>query len=328
MCKQENKVMLSIIMAVYNHEKYVQKAVQSILMQKINVLYEVLIGEDCSTDNTRAVLKNMEKDLPVNYHIFYRETNWGAKENYKDLEQRTCGKYVAILEGDDYWTYPYKLQKQIDFLESHPDYMAVCHNVEVVDKLGNRYKDYSYPECKKNEYTLYDFRKGILSGQTASIVERNNYHGELFQDKFVLPENYPGDRKRVFMHAAYGKVYCIQKTWSAYRYVAEEGDSWAARMRTQSQSIIDGREYEFLKAIYKYSCDEIKTKDSIYTSESMLLIFMFLSVIGVLKADISFREWIRQFLKGKYKCLDMAFIIRRTVKIVFDKIWNRRVKSI
>lgn len=328
MCMQEKEVTVSIIMSVYNHEKYIEKAIQSVLMQKLNVTYEVLIGEDCSTDNTRKILKSLEKDLPINFHIFYRNTNYGAGKNFDDLEKRTRGKYVAVLEGDDYWIYPYKLQKQIDFLESHPEYIAVSHNVEVVDKSGNRQTNYIYPECKKNNYTLYDYRDGVLPGQTASIVERNNYHGELFQDKFILPENYPGDQRRFFMLAAYGKVYCIQKIWSAYRYVPDEGDSWTAQMKKQSQAEKSRKQNEFLKAIYEYSLKEIRTKDSIIVSESMYLNFMFLSVLGVTKLDVSFNEWFQQFLKGKYKCRDTIFIIQYLLKIIFQKIFRKEKKFV
>lgn len=193
---RSDTVDISIIVAVYNHEKYIEKAIQSILMQKGDYSYEVLIGEDCSTDNTRKVLKKMEPSLPAQFHIFYREKNMGAmgENNFNDLYSRSRGKYYIVLEGDDYWTYEYKLQKQFEFLESHPDYLAVAHNTEVVDE-NNMPLGWDYPECKHTEYTIYDFRKDLLPGQTTTILMRNYFANDLF-DWHLEPSNFPGDRKK------------------------------------------------------------------------------------------------------------------------------------
>lgn len=308
--KSEN-IMLSIIIPVYNHEAYIEKAIRSVLMQKVNFQYEVLIGEDCSTDASRKVLKKLENELPSNYYIFYREKNLN-NENIADLKKRTRGKYLAVLEGDDFWIYQYKLQWQIDFLENHPDYIAVAHNVEVIDKNENKRYDFDYPECKYEEYNLYDFGKGILPGQTASIVQRNNSHGEIYKDTLKHPNSYPGDRHKAFMLAANGRVYCIQEKWSAYRYVTEGGSSWCANPIPKEVSYPE--ELKYLKELYEYSVQELETKDSIKVSESLYLFTLLCSIRWGKKIRSSFVDWIKAFLNAKYKIYATIFILRKIVK--------------
>ena len=141
--------MVSVVIATWNHERYIEKAVRSVLIQNVNFEYEVLIGEDCSPDDTANVLRRMEPQLPDNFHIFYRPVNYGGHKNFQYLFDRAVGKYMIILEGDDYWTYEYKLQKQVDFLESNPEYIAVAHNMKMVDQNDNEKTKHSFLECKK-----------------------------------------------------------------------------------------------------------------------------------------------------------------------------------
>ena len=130
------QVIVSVIVPVYNHEKYIAQTLDSILMQKTKYRYEVWIGEDASTDDTRAVLMEYEKKCPPDFHFLYREKNMHNSEcrNDLDLRLRCKGKYLICLEGDDFWTDENKIEKQIDFLESHPEYIAVSHNCVVVGK--------------------------------------------------------------------------------------------------------------------------------------------------------------------------------------------------
>ena len=129
-------VKLSIIVPTYNHEKYIEECIRSILMQKMKFNYEVLIGEDCSKDKTAMVLKKLENEIPHNYKIFYREKNMGMGPmgNAWDLQNRAKGEYIISIEGDDFFIDEHKLQKQVDFLDKHKEFIAVAHNCQVVDK--------------------------------------------------------------------------------------------------------------------------------------------------------------------------------------------------
>lgn len=125
----EDKMKVSILMVTYNHEKFIAKAINSILMQKTSFDYEIVIGEDCSTDSTRNILIDFEKKYRDKIKLLLNEKNLGMNRNVVQTLQACNGEYVAILEGDDYWTSPNKLQKQVDFLDSNSEFAICFHNV-------------------------------------------------------------------------------------------------------------------------------------------------------------------------------------------------------
>ena len=217
---------VSVVIPVYNHKAYVEQAIRSVLMQKVNFRMEVIVAEDCSTDGSREVLKRLEPELTDNWTILYREHNYGPIDNYQDLYSRMQGRYFIVLEGDDYWTYEYKLQKQYEFLETHPDYIAVAHRTQVVDQNGIPTGE-KYPECLNEEYTAKDFENYRLPGQTTTLLIRNVSCIRDFQ-QILDPPDYPGDWKKAFLCLANGKVRCFQEQWSCYRKVKDKGSSFSA----------------------------------------------------------------------------------------------------
>lgn len=221
---------ISIIVAIYNHEKYIKQAINGILAQKKDFNYEVLIGEDCSTDNSRKILQELEPDLPSNFQIFYREHNYGPLKNFIDLYGRSRGRYFIVLEGDDYWIYDKKLQSEYDFLETHSEYISVAHNTLVVDQNGSTL-NVNYPECKDYDYTFDHFLHGILPGQTTTKLTRNYYKFDILKGADLNVGQYPGDQREAFLLSVNGKVYCIQEKWSAYRLVTSGGSSFSANYK-------------------------------------------------------------------------------------------------
>lgn len=119
-----NDIKVSVVMITYNHEKFIKEALESVFSQKTNFQYEIIISNDCSTDNTDEVIKKIidknENGNLINYTN--HKNNKGMIPNFLWSIQQAKGKYIALCEGDDYWTDPYKLQKQVDFLEANPDY--------------------------------------------------------------------------------------------------------------------------------------------------------------------------------------------------------------
>ena len=113
---------VSVLMPTYNHEKFIAQAIDSFLMQKCNFETELLIGDDCSTDNTLKIAKDYAEKFPEKVKIFEKKHNEGLLKNYKTLISNAKGEYFAILESDDYWTDEQKLQKQVDFLDKNPEY--------------------------------------------------------------------------------------------------------------------------------------------------------------------------------------------------------------
>jgi len=127
----------SIWMITYNHECFIAQALESILMQVVDFNYEIIIGEDCSTDSTREILKSYEAKYPDIVKPIYYETNVGMMQNMINVLKKCSGQYIALLEGDDYWTDPLKLQKQVDFLERNLDYVLVHTNYNRLDENNN-----------------------------------------------------------------------------------------------------------------------------------------------------------------------------------------------
>src|SRR5690349_21232952 len=127
----ENKINLianpvvSAKVITYNHEKYIRQCLDGIMMQKTTFPIEVIIGEDCSTDKTKAICEEFKARYPEQINLLSYPQNIGVAENAKRTRAACRGKYVAICDGDDYWTDPLKLQKQFDFMENNKD-VTLC----------------------------------------------------------------------------------------------------------------------------------------------------------------------------------------------------------
>lgn len=224
--------LLSVVIPVYNHARYIEECLRSVAAQEVDFPMEVLVGEDCSTDDTREVLRRLEPELPPNFTILYRERNLGAVGNGEDLYDRARGTYLAELEGDDFYLYPRKLQEQVDFLEAHPDYVACYTNCLVVgadsEPNGER-----YPECPEDDYSLREYFYWCLPGQTGTVVCRRGPYLEA-RSRFLAMRRYgfyPGDRRNAFLFLTLGRVRCVQERWGAYRHIRTGGSSHSATLR-------------------------------------------------------------------------------------------------
>src|ERR1700739_2391661 len=114
------KPLISVCMITYNHEKYIAQAIESVLAQKTNFPVELVIGDDYSTDSTRKICLDYKKKHPDILKLRFPDKNMGMMPNFIANLKECDSRYIALLEGDDYWTDPYKLQKQFDFLEANP----------------------------------------------------------------------------------------------------------------------------------------------------------------------------------------------------------------
>lgn len=117
--------LVSVVTITYNHEPWIARTIEGVLSQKVDFPLEMVIAEDCSTDGTRAVCERYAEAHPDIIRLLPSERNLGIIPNERRAMAAARGKYIAFCEGDDYWTEPSKLQRQVDFLESHPDY-SVC----------------------------------------------------------------------------------------------------------------------------------------------------------------------------------------------------------
>lgn len=132
-------VEISVIICSYNHENYISFAIESVIKQCCNVSFEILVGDDCSTDNTRAILNEYYNRFPHLIRLVYPPKNIGATKNLINLIKHANGKYVAILDGDDEWIDTLKLQKQYNILESDANVGMVCSSALKWDQSRKKY---------------------------------------------------------------------------------------------------------------------------------------------------------------------------------------------
>ena len=227
----KNNPMLSVFMITYNHEKYIKQALDGILMQKVNFPYEIIIGDDCSQDNTQNILKEFKKKYPLKIKLLLHKENIGIKENVNSVWRECSGKYIASCEGDDFWIDEYKLQKQVQFLEKNPQYIGTTHKFQIVDEKNKKIDKELKHYFSGRIYNLSHAKDFLMPGQTATLVYRN-----ILKDNFrnfELLENCEanGDRKLSLFLSLFGEIYCFDEVMSAYRVIETHGDSWSAKTK-------------------------------------------------------------------------------------------------
>ena len=214
-----NHPIVSVVVATYGHEKYIREALDSILRQETEFDFEILVGEDNSPDNTRAILKEYEKKHPSVIKLVLRDENIGTTQNVLDLRFRCQGKYVASLEGDDYWTDVTKLQTQLEFLEKNPDYIGVSNTVEGIDEYGNSLGVYPTWIRRDMKVTTEDFLNNRYFSSVATMY-RNFFtnrsalkeYSELFTSHRMI-----GDLTFCLYLLTLGKVHVMNRCMSVYR---------------------------------------------------------------------------------------------------------------
>lgn len=296
---------VSVVIPTYNHEKFIKKAIDSVLAQKTEYSFEVLVGEDKSSDNTKLVLQEYERLNPGKIKVFYRDHNLSNDklENAPDLRRRARGKYIITLEGDDFWVSNNKIQKQVDFLENNPAYIAVAHNCVVVDEY-NKILDESYPCCKDDEYSLKHFLKGIYPGQFATVMCRNYYKENLFDYSILEKHLCPGDKLLYFALVTNGKVRCIQECLSAYRHVKKSGTSYSATYKYDFTS--DENWYLNLLTFAN------KQNRGVYVAETL---YFGCLIHGLKERQINFKEFYSYLKNIRNKCYALFLFVWRMIGI-------------
>lgn len=309
-------IVLSVYVPTYNHEKYIARALDSILMQKTDFAFEVLVGEDCSTDGTRAVLQQYEKDHPGFFKMFYREQNMHGSgcSNALDLKRRCKGKYIVALEGDDFWTDPEKLDKQIRFLEQHPEYIAVSHRCVVVGEDSTPNGE-QYPGCGDEEYTFRHFFSEIMPGQLATVMYRNYFLDDTFDRSLMEKGLTPGDRLMYFAFLCHGRVFCMQEEMSAYRHITTHGTSFSATNVFR---------YDRLKAWHRALIEYANR----YCQKAQVSVieyqYVHVMVKAVLKKQITLKQAWQDYREIQYKATVFYLIFKRIInkKVLKKKLYG------
>lgn len=214
----KEELVVTIRCLTYNHEPYIRQCLEGFVMQKTNFRFEAIVHDDASTDKTAEIVKEYAEKYPeIIKPIFETENQYSKKDGSlgRIMDEHTRGKYVALCEGDDYWIDPYKLQKQVDFLENNKEYSMCFSSAKVIYDSGvsKYYKsDELYQGLEEREYTGNEILEDWIV-PTASVIYKNEMCVLIPRDKrFVF-----GDIIVFLTCAKYGKVYCIADKTSVYR---------------------------------------------------------------------------------------------------------------
>ena len=207
---------VSVLITTYNQEAFITQAIESVLMQEVNFDYEIVIGEDYSTDHTREILIALQQKHPNKIRLLLHEKKLEGlpgKLNFVATLTACEGEYVALLDGDDYWINVHKLQKQVDLLESHPECAICFHNVGPLDDDGRRGPGTLCPPDQKDISTL----EGLLSRNiipACSVLFRRGLFDRLPDWYFTTAM---GDWPLHILNAQHGSIAYINKVMATYR---------------------------------------------------------------------------------------------------------------
>lgn len=217
---------LSIIMISYKHENFICEAIDGVVFQNTKFNVELIIADDNSPDDTEKIVNNYLRKIkqPSTLSIIYKKHKKNKRPNANFLwaMEQAKGKYIAVCEGDDYWTDPYKLQKQVDFLEANPDYVVCCHNAKIIDENGKLIQEKKLPKLiQDRDYSSLELQQGAFL-LTLSMVFRNVIRE--FPSSFAKVLN--GDKFLISLLGAYGKGRYIEDIKPAV-YRKHPGGVWS-----------------------------------------------------------------------------------------------------
>jgi glycosyltransferase involved in cell wall biosynthesis len=228
-------VKVSVCMITYNHERFIAQAIESVTEQQADFDFELVIGEDCSTDRTREICRYYQQKRPRQIRLLEREHNLGMLRNFTRSLSECNGEYIALLEGDDYWTDVHKLQRQACFLDEHSDHAACFGRTQAV-REGATQPAFEIPAPRHRKPTL-DIEDLLRSNRiaTCSVMFRRACLSEFPEWYYTL---LMGDWPLHIMNAARGKIGYLDEDVAVYRL--HSAGSYSTRdLRTKLQGDID-----------------------------------------------------------------------------------------
>lgn len=209
--------LLSVVMITYGHEKYIEEAIRGVFLQKTNFLVEFIISNDSSPDKTDEIIKKLIPEAPENIKVKYtnHEKNLGMMPNFVWALEQAKGKYIALCEGDDYWTNPQKLQIQVNFLEENSVCALAFHGCVVKLEDNIKEKHIPFQDLKTGYYTDQDLLTSWLIPTASAVFVKskvNNALSRLKNSKYFF-----GDIVLFLSLSLEGRVYGIQEKMSVYR---------------------------------------------------------------------------------------------------------------
>lgn len=289
---------VSILCTAYNHEKYIADALEGFVTQQTDFPFEVLVSDDASTDKTADIIRDYAERYPDIIRPFlFEENQYGqGTDIYQSyFYPNARGEYIAMCEGDDYWTDPQKLQLQVDWLDAHPEYSASAHNSIFLDcRTGQQ--DVRYAQTGDRDLLFDDVIPcGGNAYHTSSLVYRHKFSFE--RPDFALAAKGYGDYPRAILLALHGPIRFIDRTMSVYRFASGP------------------------KA---FSTTAVKWRASIAHYENILEM---LSLVGGHVSGNQCQPLEKAMLEAKYTLLEIKGEVRALTKPPYDAVFRTKSRS-
>ncbi len=254
---------ISVIIPAYNSEKFISKTIESVLYQKFEGTFEVLVANDASTDSTPVIISDYQSKYPNIIKATVRENNIGYSANYYDLINKASGKYLAVLDHDDVWLSDVKLQKQFNFLESHPEIGMLCGDVKLIDEEGNEEKVVeretegvlSLTELMMEKTYLYSPTLMMRTSVLKRMVDEEDCSWYIENKSFY-------DDMWAFYFAYKSKIYWMKDCLAAYRNLKNSG----------CHSTKVNEQFELSKRYYKLKLHFLLTHDIIISEKEQIFL--------------------------------------------------------
>lgn len=308
---KKNNPLVSICCITYNHQDYIQDAIEGFLKQEVDFPIEIIIHDDASTDNTAGIIRKYEREYPDLLRPIYQSENQYSKGNTpitaKFILPKVRGKYVALCEGDDYWTDPKKIERQVNFLENNSGYVGCFTNFSVVNSSGNVIKRKGLSPNKRRDLDI----SLILEFQTPKTLTT------IFRSE-VLPKRYPieyskvvnGDTFLFSMVARHNPFKYLDFVSGVYR--SHEDGIWG-EVKTISRKEKQLQSFFYMSRFFDEKKEQIAIKNRINRKRKQLFA-LYVNNMKLLKA-------FRMLLKIK-ELENESYI--RTIKFALKQILKRQ----
>ncbi len=291
---------VSVITIAYNQEKYIEQALKSIVGQKADFPFEVIVSDDASTDNTPSIIRQYAEKYPGVVKAKLRTKNVGPADNFFDALIEAQGEYIALCEGDDYWSDEEKLQVQVDFLEKNKDHNLCFHPVRVVYEDSDR-EDERFPD-RDSDFTVKDLLKKNFIQTNSVVYRRKDYKG-------IARNIMPVDWYMHLFHAQSGRIGYIDRLMATYR--RHESGIWR---KNEDEPETIWKKYGFMQAtmfseLLKLFKKEPEYLDTIYGN----IFFLYSKLLGVddnqktnlfLKIVSAFPDEVGRFLAWQHNTIE------------------------
>jgi glycosyltransferase involved in cell wall biosynthesis len=280
-------------MTTYNHAAYIEQAVRSALLQEAPFEYEVIVGDDCSTDGTTEILRRLEAEFAPRLRALYAAKNMGMMANYRRVWAAADAQYVAILEGDDYWTDPTKIRRQVEFLDAHPE-CVLAYTAALVFFEGTGVElDFRPPDVNPEISGVEDILRELFIN-TSTVVMRNRAIPELpkWADGLAV-----GDWPLYIHCAMHGKLGRVPGVTTAYRKHANGlWNTIPAAERVRSLNVMYDRVNEALNYQYDREIEVLKSRWAVHV-HTMDALFKYLGKSEQYRAQLEESDSQRRAMK-------------------------------